>query len=177
MRKLSSAVFVGGLILVLAFAGCGGGGGGGGNNDNNNPPPPPGGSGSIVISGRVVSSANTGQGVQGVTVTLGSPGSGLDRTGVTNSTGNFSITVPSGLNTPLMMYPSIPYNFRVNTAGAGTSFPSTLPVVYNGISYDPFNGSASIPVPAAVLTATSSTSMGTITVTFYDPDNPPPPPF
>ena len=174
MRRVYSILLVGGVSAVLALAGCGGGGGGNGGNDP--PPPEP---EDVVISGTVVSSQNQATGVPGVEVSLGTAGYQYELKATTNASGNFSMTLPDDKASPLQLYATIPFDFRVNTAGAGSSFPTFLPVWYNAVKYDqnPVMGYASIPVPAAVLVTTESMSLGTIVVTFFDPNQPPPPPL
>lgn len=175
MGRLSSILLIGGVLATLMVAGCGGGGGGNGG-DSPPPPPPP---GTIVISGKVVSSQDQVTGVPGVTVSMGTPGYQYETTATSDADGNFSLSLPSGITTPLNLYVTPPYDFRVSTATAGENYPAFLPVVFNLIRYgqDTGAGYASIPVPAAVLTTNTSMSLGTIIVTYYDPENPPPPPF
>ena len=175
MRRVYSILLVGGVSAMLALAGCGGGGGGNGGDDPPPPPPPA----DVVISGTVVSSQNQATGVPGVEVSLGTPGYQYELKAISDASGNFSMTLPDVITTPLQLYVTIPYDFRVSTASAGSSYPAVLPVWYNAESYDqnPVMGYASIPVPAAVLVTTESMSLGTIVVTFFDPDLPPPPPL
>lgn len=122
MRRLTSAILIGGLVAASLLAGCGGGGGGGNGGGGGD-----GGGGDtqgIVLTGTVENWNPSGYTpAVGVTVKLG------NYSGVTNSVGAFSIQLPVGV-TVQQMFPSLDlvtppadYVFSVEPAAGSDGMP------------------------------------------------------
>jgi len=165
VRKLSAAFLIAGAVVV-ALAGCGGGGGGGG---STNPPVNP---GEVTITGRVMDTRSTPLGVQGVIVTL----NGVPQYTAADGSFQFKLSGPPAT----IIAPTEAYFYVSTRAINQTDYSQYYSVKYGTASYsqqDTPEG-ARIPIPSNVYqTASGTVSLGTITVTYYDPNNPPPPPY
>ncbi len=163
MKRLRVAFLCLAVALALVLVGCGGGGGGGGTSGGGTPDNGGGGGGGDLggstLSGTVVSS-KTNQGVDGVVITFSA-----FATATTANGGKFQISLDS-------ISGDMPIYFGVDTSGAGTNFPKTEFVTYNGQTYYPDQ----VDVPVAVLNG-ESTQLGTITVREVTDDSVPPPPY
>lgn len=156
MKISRVAVLCLGVLTAVALVGCGGGGGGGSsNNGGGNEPPPLSGR---VLTGTVVSSTG-GRGVDGVVIRLGSFLSATTANG-----GKFQLSVASDDD-------SIPYYFQVDPSGAGSQFPLSELVTYDGQTHYPDK----VDLPVAVLNGQLD-NLGTITIKEVIDDSMPPAP-
>lgn len=139
MSGLRIAAFIAVIFALALIAGCGGGGGG----SSSTPPPVTETEG--TITGTVIGSVNK-TGVANVMVWLAS-----DYWAVTDNKGQFKIEI--GQKTDL------PDHFEVQTSSAGSNYPTSGFVTYNGQTYFP----NWVDMPISVLNG-ETTSLGTITI-------------
>lgn len=177
MRKLSTALLIAGVAVVVALTGCGGGGGSSSSNNNN-------GNGNttdtLKVTGRVVDSV-TGAGVGNVIIMFGTD----QNPATTNPDGSFSIDTKT--TSIILAYNgwtgSWPPTFTVSTSNLPQPPPtdtsplkSIYPVGYSVIysqyastvttdNPNAYYPQGKVPVPSELLSATTtSVSLGTIKV-------------
>jgi len=168
MRKLSIAVLIAALALMVALAGCGGGGGGGGSKGGNTT------TGITIVQGTVKDNRSPSQVVANVVVDLG----GLETT--TDSSGKFSFVLGEGFAVSSLFTSTTDAVFKVSTRLLSSDQYPQVNVYYLGTGYEQVaeSGGASIPLPFEVYTAVGVTKdLGTITVQYNDPSIPPPAPY
>ncbi|MCE5315308.1 MAG: hypothetical protein ABFD49_10010 [Armatimonadota bacterium] len=154
MSRFFTLILILGVVAALALTGCGGGGGGSSSSSNS------GGDGSRTITGKVVSS-ETGSGISGVLVTLGS-GFAAD---TTDSTGKFEFELTA------TKADEIPAYIQVDASNASDDF-SSDPVTYGGQTFNYDN----ITVPVEIRNGESD-SFGTFTLAYVGGEDPPPVPI
>ena len=119
-RVRLSLAFMGTLLAMLVFVGCGGGGGGG------TTTPPPGGGGNpnlATLTGSVQDTAHTP--VAGATVTV----VGTGRSAVTSATGIYTITnIPLGVARVTVQNPSNYYGYAQYNSGVYDLTACSFPV-------------------------------------------------
>lgn len=154
MRKLSIAVLIAGMVVIVALSGCGGGGGGA-SKGGTNPI-----TGNTIVTGTVMDNQKPPQPVANVTVMLGSLQSTTNTRGVFEFDLGPDMAVASLFNDPTLA------SFSVQPPAVGD--PNNPPgnpyvdIVYGSVIYAP---SESIPLPVEVYnTFGTTTNLGTITM-------------
>lgn len=125
-----------------------------------------------VITGRIIKS-DTGTGLQGVTVRFGTP----SVVATSGQKGYFALNLGREPQM-LVLFPPGSQNFSIDSSTAGSTYPTTLEVLYSSQFYT----QSSIPVPQDILLL-NSTDLGALTLEVSasggsgDGGTPPPPPL
>lgn len=170
MRKLSIAVLISAVAVMVALTGCGGGGGGGGSKDGGGNTT----TGTTIVSGTVVDNRTPRHAVAGVVVDLGYMET------VTDANGKFSFNLGVGVAVSSLFASPIDAIFKVSTRLLPADQYPQVSVFYLGVGYPQIaeTGGSSIPLPFEVYTAAGvAKDLGMIIVQYNDPSIPPPPPF